>query len=186
MLSINDIKVGTIFKYQNAPYEFLRVNHLKLGRGKALLQTKIKNLITGQVLEKNFRPADSFEEVSIVRKKANYLYHEGQKRYFFMDQDDYDQFFLERDVLGEKANFLKESLQVNILYFDEQVIGIELPPKVDLKVKEAPGGVRGDTAGSATKTVVLETGYKLNAPLFVKEGDMVKVNTETGEYVERV
>jgi len=185
MLSINDIKIGTIFKYNGQPYQAIFVNHSKQARSGAVLQTKIKNLVTGQVLEKNFRPSDKFEEVDLVRKKANYLYREGNK-YFFMDDENYDQFFLEKDVLKDKVNYLKESMAVNILYFDEQIIAVELPPKVELKVVEAPEGVKGDTTGSATKTIELETGYKLNAPLFVKEGDIVKVNTETGEYVERV
>ena len=185
MLSISDIRVGTIFKYKGAPYKALSVNHSKQARGGAVLQTKIKNLITGNVLEKNFKPADKFEEADIIRRKANFLYRDGEK-YYFMDEESYDQFFIEKDKLGGKEFFLRDSLPVDILYFEERLIDIELPPKVNLKVVEAPEGVRGDSTGNVTKTVELETGYKLNVPLFIKEGDKVRINTETGEYVERV
>ncbi len=184
MLSISEIKQGTILKYENEPYRVLSVNHSKQARSGAVLQTKMKNLITGQVLEKNFKQADKLEEAEIERKRANFLYKAGEK-FYFMDEKDYDQFFLEKEVVGESEKFLIESVAVNILYFDEQAIGISLPPKIDLKVVEAPEGVKGDTAGTATKTVKLETGYKLNVPMFINEGEKIKINTETGEYVER-
>lgn len=185
MLTINDIKVGTIFKYEEAPYQTLSVNHSKQARSGAVLQTKIKNLITGQVLERNFKQADKFEEASITRKKADFLYKEANK-YYFMDEESYDQFFLEAGVLEDKEKFLTESLSVNVLYFEEEMIGVELPPKAELLVTQAPEGVRGDTAGTATKMVELESGYKLNVPMFINEGDKIRINTETGEYVERV
>ena len=185
MLSISDIKVGTIFKYEGAPYQAVSVNHSKQARSAAVLQTKIKNLETGSMLEKNFKSSDKFDEADLTRKKANYLYREGDK-YFFMDDETYDQFFLEKEMLGDKMNFIKESLQVKILYFDDRVIGIELPPKVELKVTEAPEGIRGDSTGNVTKTIEVETGYRLNAPMFIKEGEIIRINTETGEYVERV
>ena len=185
MLTISDIKVGTIFKYEDAPYKALSVNHSKQARGAAVLQTKIKNLATGQVLERNFKASDKFDGAEIIHKKANFLYAEGSK-YYFMSEEDYDQFFLDEETLEGAENYLTESLTVRILYFDEEMIGIELPPKVDLKVVQAPEGVRGDSTGNVTKTVELETGYKLNVPMFVKEGDTIKINTETGEYVERI
>jgi len=185
MLSISDIKIGTIFKYNDAPYQALSVNHSKQARSAAVLQTKIKNLITGNVLEKNFKQSDKFDEANIIRKKANFLYPDNNK-YYFMSEEDYDQFFLEKNVLNDKINYLTESLKVNILYFNEKIIGIELPPKVELKVTEAPEGVRGDSTGNVTKTIEVESGYKLNAPMFIKEGEKIRINTETGEYVERV
>jgi len=186
MLNISDIKVGTIFKYEDAPYKALSVNHSKQARSGAVLQTKIKNLITGQVLERNFKASDKFDEAEITRKKVNYLYHEGKKKYYFMDNQDYDQFFLEEQLVGDKSKFLVESLPVDILYFEGKVIGLELPPKVEIKVSSAPEGVRGDSSGNVTKTIELETGYRLNAPMFINQGEVVKINTETGEYVERV
>ena len=185
MLSISDIKVNTIFKYNGSPYQAISVNHSKQARGGAVLQTKIKNLINNNVIEKNFRSSDKFDEAEIVRKKANFLYQDGDK-YYFMDEQNYDQFFLEKEALDDKEKFLTESLTVKVMYFNEEMIGIELPPKVELKVTEAPLGVRGDSTGNVTKTIELESGYRLNAPMFIKENDVIRINTETGEYVERV
>ncbi len=185
MLSINDLKVNTTFKYQNDPYIVLKAAHLKMGRSAAVLQAKIKNLKNGQTLERNFKPADKFEETNLDKKKADFLYTEGDKSYF-MDQN-YEQFFIPKDLIAEQLKFLKEGLSINVLYFDDQAIGIELPPKVNLQVIEAPPAVRGDTAqGSVIKLIKLETNYELNAPIFIKQGDTVRVNTDTGEYVERV
>ena len=185
MLSISDIKVGTIFKYNDAPYQALSVNHSKQARSAAVLQTKIKNLITGQVLEKNFKQADKFDEANVLRKKASFLYKDGNK-FYFMDAETFDQFFLDKEMVGNNSRYVTESLMVDILYFEEWMIGMVLPPKVELKVIEAPDGVRGDSTGNVTKTIEVETGYRLNAPMFIKEGEKIRVNTETGEYVERV
>ena len=185
MLNINDLKVGTSFKYQNDPYIVLKAAHLKMGRGAAVLQAKIKNLKNGQTLERNFKSADKFEEANLAKKKADFLYTQDDQSYF-MDQN-YEQFFIQKDLIPEQLKFLKEGLSAHVLYFDDQAIGLELPPKVELEVIEAPPAVRGDTAqGSVTKLVKLETNYEINAPIFIKQGDIIRVNTETGEYVERV
>ncbi len=185
MLNMNDLKVNTVFKFNGDPYLVVKASHLKMGRGAAVLQAKIKNLKTGAMLERNFKPADKFEEADLTKKRADFLYREGDKVYF-MDEN-YEQFFIEKDIIEEQLGFLKESIQVNILFFENKPIGVELPPKVDLKVIQAPPAVRGDTAqGSVTKTIKLETGAEINAPIFIKEGDTVRINTETGEYVERV
>jgi len=185
MLSINDLKVGTIFKYEDAPYQVLKASHLKMGRGSAVLQTKIKNLKTGNNLEKNFKSSEKFESADIEKKKADYLYRDGDKCYF-MDEE-YEQFFLSAELIQDELEFIKESSAVDIIYFSGSPIGVELPPKVELKVVEAPPAVRGDTAqGSVTKLIKLETGAEVQAPIFIKDGDIVKINTETGEYVERV
>ncbi len=182
---MNDLKVNTVFKFNNDPYIVVKASHLKMGRGAAVLQTKIKNLKTGVVLERNFKPADKFEEANLVKKHADFLYSEADKAYF-MDEN-YEQFFVDRQLIEAQLKFLKESTPVNVLFFENQAIGIELPPKVELKVIQAPPAVRGDTAqGSVTKTIKLETGAEINAPIFIKEGDIIRINTETGEYVERV
>ena len=182
---MNDLKVGTTFKYQNGPYIVLKAAHLKMGRGAAVLQTKIKNLKTGVTLERNFKSADKFEPADLEKKKSDFLYSQGDKCYF-MDEN-YEQFFIEKTLIQEQLKFLTEGLNVNILYFDNNAIGLELPPKIDLKVIEAPPAVRGDTAqGSVTKTIKLETNYQLQVPIFIKQSDIIRVNTETGEYVERV
>ncbi|MBU4360906.1 elongation factor P [Patescibacteria group bacterium] len=185
MLRITDIKVGTIFQYEDALYQALSVNHSKQARGAAVLQTRIKNLITGNVLDKNFKAGDKFEEAEIMRKQVNFLYKDANK-YYFMDETDYDQFFLDENILKDKTRFLTESLSIKILYFNEKAIGVELPPKVEIKVKHAPDGVRGNSTANVTKVIELESGYKINAPMFIKQGEIVRVNTETGEYVERV
>lgn len=185
MLNINDLKIGTIFKYQNGPYRVLKAAHLKMGRGAAVLQTKIKNLKTGATLERNFKAADKFEPANLKKKSADFLYTENDKC-FFMDEN-YEQFFIEKSIIRAQLKFLEESAQTNILYFDNNPIGLDLPPKVNLQVIEAPPAVRGDTAqGSVTKLVKLKTGFALQVPIFIKQDDIIRINTETGEYVERI
>jgi elongation factor P len=185
MLSINELKVGTSFKYQNEPYMVLKASHLKMGRGAAVLQVKIKNLKNGNTLEKTFKPADKFEPAEIEKKKSDFLYTQSDKCYF-MDEN-YEQFFIDKSLVQEQLKFLKEGLKIDVLYFNHDAIGVQLPPKVNLEVVEAPPAVRGDTAqGSVNKTVKLETGYEVQVPIFIKQGDLVRLNTETGEYVERV
>lgn len=158
--------------------------HSKTGRAGAVLRTKIKNLSNGTVLEKTFQGADKLNEADISKSKAQYLYRE-KDNYFFMDNENYDQFYLSGHVLENAANFLIEGTEVTILNFNNNPINLELPIKIKLKVIEAPPGIKGDTASSGGKTVILETGIKINTPLFVKAGDEVIVNTDTGEYVSR-
>src|SRR3989338_1735307 len=185
MLNYTDLKVGTVFKFAGDPYQVIKSSHLKMGRGAAVLQTKIKNLKNGSVLERNFKQADKFEKADVAKKKAEFLYSQGDKCNF-MDEN-YEQFFIEKSVIEAQLKFLKESASVNVLYFDGSPLGIELPPKIDLAVVEAPPAIRGDTAqGSVTKSVKLETGAEINTPIFIKEGDIIRINTDTGEYVERV
>lgn len=153
---------------------------------KPVMQTKLKNLITGKVLEINFKPGDRVEEADLEKHKTNFLYSDPEN-YYFMDNETFDQFSLLKNQFSEKAKFLKEGLETEVLYFNNQPVNLELPKKVDYKIVSAPPAVRGDTAhGSATKPVELETGLTINVPLFIKEGDTIRVNTETGLYVERV
>jgi elongation factor P len=185
MLDMNALKVGVAFRLGDEPYQVTKASHLKMGRGAAVLQAKIKNIKTGSVLERNFKPSDKFEELELEKKKADYLYSQDNKSYF-MDEN-YEQFFLDTILIENQLKFIKESASIIVLIADGLAIGLELPPKVDLKVIEAPPAVRGDTAqGSVTKTIRLETGVEINAPIFIKQEDIVRVNTETGEYVERV
>lgn len=186
MLSISDLKVGTIFKYDGAPYQVIRAQHVKMGRGGAVLQTKIKNIITGAQLDRNFKSAEKFEDVDLEKQKASFLYNENGQ-FNFMNSETYEQFFLEQEIIGEMAGFIKEGLEISVLIFEGKPVSIALPPKVELQVTQAPPGIKGDTAqGSVTKPVTLETGTEVNTPLFIKEGDTIRINTETGEYVERV
>ncbi|HBR13480.1 MAG TPA: elongation factor P [Candidatus Komeilibacteria bacterium] len=185
MLSINDIKVGSIITHDNQPYLVTQAQHVKMGRGGANLKTKLKNLISGQTLELTYSGGDKMAEADLERAKANFLYAENNT-YVFMDNATYEQFELNEEVIGPQADFLKESLTVDVLIFQGRPVSIKLPVKVDLIVKQSPPGVKGDTAGSATKMVTLETGREVKAPLFINENDVIKINTETGEYVERV
>ena len=185
MLSINEIKLGSVIAHGNEPYRVVYTQHVKMGRGGANLKTKLKNLITGQALEITYSGGDKIEEADMERSKANFLYREDET-FNFMDNDSYEQFSLDKEAIGEPADFLKEGMTVDVLIFKQKPVSIKLPAKADLKIISSPPGIKGDTAGSATKMATLETGKQLKVPLFINEGDVIKVNTETGEYVERV
>lgn len=185
MLSLNEIKVGRLLRINEEPYVVIKADHHKMGRGGAVLKTKMKNLINGSVLEKTFQGNDKGEEAETEKKKANYMYKDENDAYF-MDNESYEQFSLALNQIGEKIKYLKEGVDVDILYFDDRAVAIDLPIKMDLKVVSAPPGIRGNSAGSVTKTVTLETGVEINVPMFVKEGDVIRINTDTEEYVERV
>jgi len=184
MLNISEIKNGKNIIFNDAPYKVLYTEHSKMGRAGAVLRTKLKNLLNGSVLERTFQGAEKVDEADITSSKAQYLYQEGNN-FCFMDSDDYDQFTLPKDVLGDATNYLVEGTEVTILNFNGIPINLEVPIKVKLKVIEAPPGIKGDTVSSGGKLVTLETGLKIGAPLFVKEGDTLIVNTERGEYVSR-
>lgn len=184
MLSINELKLGKIIKIEKQPYMIIWTQHVQMGRGGAILRTKIKNLITGSVLEKTFKGADKVEGAETIISKATYLYT-NENEAFFMDSETYEQFTLDKENITEQLNFLIESQEVEILKFEDKPVGLLLPKKVKLKVKEAPIGVKGDSAQGATKQIILETGYKVNVPLFIKDTDSVIINTENGNYVER-
>ncbi len=185
MLSLSDIKTGKTISINNEPYLVTFHQHSKIGRAGAVLRTKLKNLRTGAILEKNFQGSDKIEEAEISKSKAQFLYREGEN-FFFMDSVSYEQFSLPENVLAELTKYLLENTEVTILNFNGQPINIELPIKMEFRVVEAPPAIRGNTADGGTKQVTLETGIKVNTPLFIKEGDVIRINTETGEYVERV
>lgn len=185
MLSISDLQVGTFLIYNGAPHQLIYREHSKHGRGGAILRSKIKNLLSGAVLDITFKGNESFEEAEMSRAKAGFTYSEGNKCNF-MDLKNFEQFELDKNQIGTQADFLKEGVEVDVLSWNGRPINISLPFKVDLKVVEAPPAIKGNSAGAVTKPVVLETGAKLNAPIFIKSGDLIKVNTQTGEYVERV
>lgn len=184
-MNLTDLKINTIITFQNEPYLIISSQHQKMGRGGAVVKTKLKNIITGVTLEKTFAGGDKFSEADITKTKGSYLYEKNGQHYF-MDTENYEQFSLTTESLAGKEQYLKEGLIVTILNYNNQPIAIELPIKCQYKVIQAPSGVKGDTAGSATKIVTLETGKQIKVPLFIKEGEIIKINTETGEYVERV
>jgi len=185
MLNISDLQIGTYVVWQNEPAQVIWREHTKLGRGGAILRTKIRGLVSGAIYEQAFKGNDSVEEADIRRRRAQFLYASGGKLAFML-QDDFDQFELDKKVVGAAADFLKEGTEVDVVFSGDRPINIQLPVKVDLKVTYAEPAVRGNTAqGNVTKPVELETGAKIAVPLFIKTGDMVRINTQTGEYVER-
>lgn len=184
--TLNDIKIGLNIIYKEEPHTVLVANFVRMQQRKPVMQTKLKNLISGKVLEVTFKPGDKVEEADLTRSKANFLYTDDSGSHF-MDNTTYEQFTLEKVVIGEKGKFLKEGTEVTILNFNNKPVNLDLPIKMDFKVVAAPPGVRGDSAqGRVTKEVEIETGYKLQVPLFIKDNDIIKINTDTGEYVERV
>ncbi len=184
MLTINDLKVGTKINFSGQPYVVLFSQHSKLGRGGGIQRTKLRNLISGTIIEKTFAGAEKLEEAELDTKKAQYLYHD-KIGYYFMDAKTFEQFSLAKQQLGRMADFLKEGAEVDILYFDGQAINLILPIKIALEVTYTEPGFRGNTASTATKPATLETGAQVNVPLFIKEGDKIVLDTRTGEYVER-
>lgn len=183
--SLNSIKVGGYILFNNEPYQVMTANFMRMQQRQPVMQTKMKNLITGKVVEYSFKSGERLEEPDLEKRKADFLYKDPSGIYF-MDTVSFDQFGIDADVLGEKAMLLKEGTQVDVLYFNGNPITVSLPPKIDLKVTAAPPAIKGDTAGNVTKQVELETGLSLATPLFIKEGDVIRINTETLSYVERV
>jgi len=184
-MDLSDLKLNSIINYQDSPYLIIASQHQKMGRGGAVVKTKLKNILTGQTLEKTFAGGDKFSEADIRKSRASFLYADKES-YFFMDSENYEQFSLDKSNLGSQSDYLVEGQQVNVLNYNNQPVAVELPVKINLKVVQSPPGIKGDSATSSTKVVTLETGKKIKAPLFIKEGDVLKVNTETDEYVERV
>lgn len=184
MYDINDLKIGTVFEYDKKPYMVIESQHTKMGRGGAILRAKIKNIISGTTISMTFRSSDKFLPVSIERKKAQYLYSEGQS-FCFMDQNSYEQLSLGAEFVGNSKKFLLEGEIYQLQIYKGKPISIDLPIKMDFLVSEAEKGLKGDTASSAMKPVKIETGLTVNVPLFIKKGDKIRIDTRDGSYVER-
>lgn len=186
MLSINDLISGLYIVYEDMPYQVLEVRHLHIGRGGSSIQTKLKNLKTGQVLARNFKPSDMFEEADIEKKNVTYLYNHRNEYWFCEEKNQTNRFKLSEDQLGEAIRFLKPNTVIEALNFKGAILNITLPIKMDFKVTEAPPAIRGNTAQGGTKIVTIETGTSIAVPLFINDGDIIRINTNTNEYVERV
>lgn len=186
MLTYNDLKKGTLFVLEGQPHQVLEYEFLRMQQRKPVAKTKIKNLITGKIVERNFHQNESFLEAEIERKPIKFLYGHRGEYWFAKPSDPSKRFSFTEEFLGEPARFLKQNTEVTAVMFDDQTIRIELPIKMEFKIKEAPPNERGNTAQGGTKLATLETGAQVNVPLFVNTGDTIRVNTETGEYVERV
>jgi elongation factor P len=184
MLSLNEIKIGSIVEINSEPFVVVKSDHHKMGRGGAVLKTKLKNLINGNVLERTFQGNDKVEKANTEKKKANFMYKDADNANF-MDNESYEQFTIEIDQVDDKLIFVKEGTDVDVLYFDGKAVAIDPPIKVTLLVTVAPPGVKGNSAGNVTKQIEVETGATISAPMFINEGDKIVINTETGEYVER-
>lgn len=186
MVSYSELKKGVKIILEKEPYEIIDSAPMFKARGHSVLQTRLRNLKTGNVISRTLHPSDSFEEADILKKKAKFLYFHKEK-YVFCDKDNpSNRFELKAEQIEGKKGFLKPNQIVEALIFGDEIINISLPIKINLKVTEAPPGLKGERAQSGTKTVSLETGVKINVPLFVKRGDIIEVNTETGEYVRRI
>ncbi len=184
MLNFNEIKMGRVIKLNNEPYIIIKTDHHKMGRGGAVLKIKCRNLINGNVLERTYQGTEKAEEAETETKKANFMYKDkGQA--CFMDNASYEQFDLPLEEIGDAAMFLKDGTDVDVLYFEGKPVSVSLPIKMDLKVVSAPPGVKGNSAGNVNKQVELETGAKISVPMFINEGDVIRINTDSGEYVER-
>ncbi len=186
MLSYTDLRQGTIFILDNQPYQVLEFNFLRMQQRKPVAQTKIKNLITGKIISRNFQPSETFAEAEIKLKEVKFLYSYRDKFVFCEINDPSKRSELSAEQIGDLSKFLKPDSTVKVMEFKGKVINLDLPIKMDFNVIEAPPSVRGNTAQGGTKSVKIETGVMINAPLFIEQGDIIRINTHTGEYVERV
>lgn len=184
MLGMTDLKTGVVINLEDAPYEVVKYQHSKMGRGGAVMRTTLKNLLTGNNIERTFRDSDKFDRADMARAKSQFLYKSGND-YVFMDLTSFEQFELPGTVLGFSGQFLTEGLEVDLLTFNGTAINVQLPAKMRFKVTEAEPAVKGDTANNPSKNITIETGLTLKAPMFVNQGDYIMVDTRDASYIER-
>ena len=181
-----DLRNGTTFELDNQVFRVVEFQHVKPGKGAAFVRTKLKNVITGAVLERTFNPSEKLQGAEIEKKEMQYLYNDGDL-YYFMDNETYEQIPLNKEELGDTLKYLKDNMVVKILSFKGKVFAVEPPIFVELEITYTEPGFAGNTAGAGqTKPAELETGYKINVPLFVNTGDVIRIDTRTGEYMERI
>lgn len=186
MLSYSELRKGVVFVYEGQPYEVVDSGFLRMQQRKAVMQTKMKNLITGKVLDRNFTASDSFEEADVERENYTFLYKNKGEYWFAHPKDPKNRFVLSEDVVGDQGRFAKDNTPVEARTFNDKIISVKFPVKMDLLVKEVPPAIKGATAQGGNKIAILETGAQVNVPMFIEAGEMIRVNTETGEYTERV
>lgn len=184
MISPNSFRFGLVIRLEGQLYSVVGFQHIKPGKGGAYVRTKLKRLSDGNVIERTFRSEEKIEDVRLENRNMQYLYQDGDLLYF-MDSETYEQMPLNVDNLGDAINFLAEGATIMMQFFEEKPIGVEMPPAVILEVAKTEPGLKGDTATGATKPATLTTGYVLQVPLFINEGDSIKVDTRSGEYLER-
>ncbi len=185
MLSTTDFRRGLKIEMDGEPFLMIEFQHVKPGKGGAFVRTKLKSLITGNVLEKTFKSGDKVDKPDLVEKEMQFLYRQ-EDEFYFMDNENYEQHFIHKDQLGGADAFLYENILVTVLFHNSKAIAVDLPNFVELTVVETDPGVKGDTASGGTKPATLETGTVIQVPLFINEGEKIKVDTRSGQYVERV
>ena len=185
MINVTDLRSGATFQEENNLFEVLEYSHTKMGRGTASIKVKVRNLKTGSITEKSFISGARVDEADLDKKEAQFLYKDD-KESTFMDNTTYDQFTVANSLLSGGEKFLKEGESYQLMIFGDQVLKVELPRTVELKVVDSPPGARGDTVANVYKGAVLENGMKVQVPMFIKEGEKVKVDTRSSEYIERV
>ena len=185
MITAGDFRNGVTFELEGNVFKIIEFQHVKPGKGSAFVRTKLRNVITGATVDRTFNPTDKMELARIDRREMQYLYNDGESD-IFMDMETYDQIPILPDLLGDSLKFVKENDVVTVLSYKGKIFGVEPPTFVELMVTKADPGVRGDTATNVTKNAVLETGAEVRVPLFINEDEMIRVDTRTGEYLERV
>jgi elongation factor P len=185
MISATDLRKGVTFELDGDLYRVLEYQHSYIGRGSANIRVRLRNLYTGRTLERTFGTNDKFRDVRLELRQIQYLYRDGDL-YYFMDTETYEQPALSAETLQDEVDYLKEGMELSLSMYDGQPVQVELPVTVDLEVTQTEPGVKGDTATGATKRATLETGLVIQVPLFIEEGDIVRVDTRTGEYLTRV
>ena len=185
MISAGDFRNGVTFEMDGSVVQIIEFQHVKPGKGAAFVRTKLRNVITGAVVEKTFNPTDKYPTAFVERIEMEYLYNDGGI-YYFMDLETYEQTPINESQLGDSFRFVKENMTCKVLSYKGNVFGLEPPVFVELKVTATEPGVRGDTATNVTKPATLETGAEIRVPIFINEGDTIRIDTRTGEYMERV
>ena len=185
MYNASDLRKGLKIQIDREPYVIIDFQFSKPGKGQALYRCKLRNMISGVIVDRTYRSVDTFEPADLEERKMQYLYHQ-ENEYYFMDVENYEQSVLNSAQIGDAKNYLIDNLEVDILFFEDKPIGITPPNFVDLKVTKADPWVKGDTSSGDSKPVTLETGYTLRVPPFIEEGTKITVDTRTGEYVTRV
>ena len=184
MVTAGDFKKGLTVEWDGGVWTIVDFQHVKPGKGAAFVRTKIKNIMTGAVVERSFNPTDKMPKAIIETKEMEYLYSDGDL-YYFMDMETYEQQPIDKSKLGPAFQFVKENMEVKVLSYKGNVFGVEPPNFVEQEVTETDPGFKGDTATNATKPATLETGAEIKVPLFINQGDMIRIDTRTGEYMER-
>lgn len=185
MGSISDIGKGVTIKYDNKLFKIVDFQHVKPGKGGAFVRTKLKNIETGQVVENTLRENDKFDVIRLEKRNTQFLYREGNI-FWFMDNETFEQISAEESLLEDKIQWLKENMECGLLFAEGKIVDVEIPLFLELEVTETEPGVKGDTATPGTKPATLEGGVRIDVPLFINKGDMLKVDTRTGKYIERV